>query len=213
MLGNPTSLSALHMSADLVRIWSHVDMSKKVVCLPERLPLGCMSPWPICLGSCKAVFKRSWFKSSETDTPSFTEEKKSLQCQQQQSFLPLSRFIYCISITVCAKPLQVMFTYLKTKKTLRKPGVLRVLSNYVCLVTWGSAACLVYREGHMQTGSNDAVRHDTHIMLIHKTNYALWLHAGNAVFGVLTCYRQTPANDNKSTNLDFVVQQLFHHRD
>lgn len=143
-------------------------MSKKVVCLPERLPLGCMSPWPICLGSCEAVFERS--KSSETDTPSFTEKKKkkSLHCQQQQSFLQLSRFIYQISITVCAKPL-----LLQVNKTLRKPGSLRVLSNYVCLVTRASAACIVYRED-MQTGNND-VSGMTHILCLYIKLYALWL--------------------------------------
>lgn len=186
---NPSSLSALHMSADLVRIWNHVDMSNKVVRLPKRLPLGCMSPWPICLGSHKAVFECSWFKSSETDTPSFTE-KKSWQCQQQ-SFLELSRFIDQISITICAKPLlQVMFTYLKTKKTLRKPGNLRVLRNCVCLVTWASAACIVYREGHMQTGNNDVVRPDTHrpILLIHETTCPV--AQGHTVFGFFTCNRR-----------------------
>jgi len=74
--------------------------------------------------------------SSETNTPSFTEEKTSLQCQQQG-------FYYQIFITVCAKPLlQVMFTSLKTKKTLRKPGSLWLLGISVSLVTWASAACI-----------------------------------------------------------------------
>lgn len=186
------------MSADHVRIWNHADMSNKVVRLPERLPLGCMSPWPICLGSHEAVFECSWFKSSETDTPSFNE-KKSWQCQQQ-SFLELSGFIDQISITVCAKPLpQVMFTILKTKKILRKPGNLRVLRNCVCLVTWASAACIVSVQRRTYANRQQwrcQAWHTWHTFCLYTKLHALWLLD---TLYLVSSPATEETNDNKST--------------